>query len=137
SKVLLGNLLVIPIEDALLYVEPLYIRAANGQLPELKRVIASFSDRIVMGDDLESTLAKLFKGEAPLAAVQVSVPGPAAGATAAGGAGVNGGVIGLSTAADHYQRALDALKQGDWPRFGAEMQSLGSELARPPNSTSH
>ena len=62
SRVILGNLLVIPLEDSLLYVEPLYIRAQNGQLPELQRVLASYGDRTVMGDDLESTLAALFTG---------------------------------------------------------------------------
>ena len=61
SRVILGNLLVIPIENSLLYVEPLYLRAENGQLPELQRVIASYSDRVVMGDDLDLTLAALFK----------------------------------------------------------------------------
>jgi len=64
SKVILGNLLVFPIENALLYVEPLYIRAENGQLPELQRVIAAYSDKIMMGNDLTSTLAALFS--APL-----------------------------------------------------------------------
>ncbi len=61
SKVLLGNLLVIPIQDSLLYVEPLFIRAENGQLPELQRVVASYSDRVVMGDTLDLTLAALFR----------------------------------------------------------------------------
>ena len=76
SKVILGNLLVIPIEDSLLYVEPLYIRAQDGQLPELKRVLASYSDRTVMGEDLDSTLAALLKGGegAPVPAVAVVQP---------------------------------------------------------------
>ena len=65
SKVLLGNLLVIPIQDSLLYVEPLFIRAENGQLPELQRVIASYSDRVVMGDTLDLTMAALFNNQAP------------------------------------------------------------------------
>jgi uncharacterized protein len=42
SKVILGNLLVIPLGDSLPYVEPLYIRAQNGQLPELQRLLASY-----------------------------------------------------------------------------------------------
>src|SRR6202034_3570154 len=62
SKVIVGNLLVFPIADSLLYVEPLYIRAENGQLPELKRVLASYSDRTVMGTDVGTTLTALFKG---------------------------------------------------------------------------
>ena len=65
SKVILGNLLVIPVQDSLLYVEPLFIRAENGQLPELQRVIASYSDRVVMGDTLDLTLASLFSNQAP------------------------------------------------------------------------
>jgi uncharacterized membrane protein (UPF0182 family) len=65
SKVLLGNLLVIPVQDSLLYVEPLFIRAENGQLPELQRVVASYSDRVVMGDTLDLTLAALFSNQAP------------------------------------------------------------------------
>ena len=78
SKVILGNLLVFPIEDSLLYVEPLYIRAANGQLPELKRVLASYSDRTVMGKDLDSTLAALFKGREgpPIPSVAGLAPKP-------------------------------------------------------------
>ena len=55
SKVILGNLIVIPVQDSLLYVEPLYIRAENGQLPELQRVIASYGDQVVMGDTLPET----------------------------------------------------------------------------------
>ena len=76
SKVILGNLLVFPIENALLYVEPLYIRAQSGQLPELQRVIAAYSDRIVMGNDLKSTLNALFT--AP-----VEIPPPTISSTAA------------------------------------------------------
>jgi uncharacterized protein len=59
SKVIRGNLLVIPIKGQLLYIEPLYLRAENGQMPELKRVIIAFQNQIVMGDNLSSTLAKL------------------------------------------------------------------------------
>jgi uncharacterized protein len=142
SKVILGNLLVIPIENSLLYVEPLYIRAQNGQLPELKRLIASYSDRTVMGDDLESTLAALFKGGAPPAPVvaktapstksQVQMasaqPPPApAGGTAPG----------VQNAAVHYNRALQALRQGDWAQFGTEMQQLGEELGQSGEPTHH
>ena len=74
SKVILGNLLVFPIENALLYVEPLYIRAENGQLPELQRVIAAYSDRIVMGNDLGSTLNALFSAPVETPTDQPSLP---------------------------------------------------------------
>jgi uncharacterized protein len=138
SKVLLGNLLVIPIQNSLLYVEPLYIRAQNGQLPELKRVLASYGDRTVMGDSLEATLAALFKGEAPPPTVVTKSPETIAVKAAAGAVPASAPAgISQNAAADHYNRALDALRAGNWTGFGNEMQALGSELGRSPNSTGH
>jgi hypothetical protein len=131
SRVILGNLLVIPIENSLLYVEPLYLRAENGQLPELQRVIASYSDRVVMGDNLDLTLAALFRpGALPAPQVITSnVPPPAKPAPGqvapAGGPPVAGD---LRAAAGHYDRALKALRVGDWSGFGTEMQQLGEAL---------
>jgi uncharacterized protein len=137
SKVILGNLLVFPIENALLYVEPLYIRAENGQLPELQRVIAAYSDRIVMGESLSSTLSALFTGpvEAPpptIANTPSIAPKPAAGGT------VNGPAVkgNLASASLHYSRALAALRSGDWAQFGTEMQKLGGDLGHT-NDSAH
>jgi uncharacterized membrane protein (UPF0182 family) len=62
SRVIRGNLLVIPIDDALLYVEPLYLRAENRELPELKRLIASVGERVVMSTTVDALLADLFPG---------------------------------------------------------------------------
>ena len=60
SNVIRGNLLVIPLEDSLLYVEPLYLEAEDTGLPELRRVILSYGDNIVWGSNLETALAQLF-----------------------------------------------------------------------------
>ena len=144
SKVILGNLLVFPIENALLYVEPLYIRAENGQLPELQRVIAAYSDRIVMGNDLGSTLNALFSAPVQVAPPTVSQAAASAAtqalttATASGATNpppaVKGGLAGASV---HYNRALAALRTGDWTQFGVEMQQLGAELGQPADATHH
>ena len=140
SKVILGNLLVIPVEDSLLYVEPLYIRASNGQLPELKRVLASYSDRTVMGDNLELTLAALFQGQQGVAPPTVAKTGPTSvpenQIAAAQAAETNANHAGktpaaLTSAPGHYTRALQALRAGDWTEFGAEMQKLGAALGQP------
>jgi uncharacterized protein len=128
SKVILGNLIVIPVQNSLLYVEPLYIRAENGQLPELQRVVASYADRVVMGDDLAQTLNALFIG-AP-AAPAPTVASLPAGAVPPGGPGANGAEPGVKSASEHYGRALAALKAGDWSQFGAEMQKLGEALGQ-------
>jgi uncharacterized membrane protein (UPF0182 family) len=66
SRVIRGHLLVVPIENSILYVSPLYLRAESGQLPELKRVIAAYGDRVVMEETLAEALAALFKESAPI-----------------------------------------------------------------------
>jgi hypothetical protein len=128
SKVILGNLIVIPVQDSLLYVEPLYIRAENGQFPELQRVIASTGDQVVMGDTLPTTLAALFtarEGVAPPVVAEVSAQPPASGGIAPPPTQVS-----ASAAATHYNRALKALGAGNWTEFGNEMQQLGQDLGQ-------
>jgi len=118
SRVIRGNLLVIPIDDALLYVEPLYLSAQQRELPELKRLIASAGDHVVMSQSVEDVLAALFTGapvKAP-AVVTAVAPVPAA---------PNGQP---PEALTHYRRALDALRNGDWQTFGTEMDALQKVL---------
>ena len=107
SRVIRGHLLVVPIENSILYVSPLYLRAESGQLPELKRVIAAYGDRVVMEETLGGALAALFKASAPLA----SPPPGTADARA-------------REALAHYDRAIERLKAGDWSAFGTELDAL-------------
>ena len=72
SRVIRGNLPVVPIENSLLYVSPLYLRAESGQLPELKRVIAAYGDRVVM----EETLGQPWWPSSLLAETAASGPRP-------------------------------------------------------------
>ncbi len=67
SEVIQGNLLVIPIEESLLYIRPMYLRAANGRIPELKRVVVAYQNHIVMEETLDEALERLFptSGAAP------------------------------------------------------------------------
>ncbi|MDP7557680.1 MAG: UPF0182 family protein [Nitrospinaceae bacterium] len=64
SKVIQGTMLVIPIEESLIYVRPLYLRADAGKIPELKRVIVGYEDKIAMESTLEKALAKIFDEDA-------------------------------------------------------------------------
>ncbi|MFM0730352.1 UPF0182 family protein [Paraburkholderia sediminicola] len=107
SRVIRGHLLVVPIENSILYISPLYLRAESGQLPELKRVIAAYGDRVVMGETLGEALAALFKESAPLGAQ----PQGTADARA-------------REALAHYDRAIERLKAGDWSGFGVELDAL-------------
>ena len=60
STVIKGNLLVVPIEDSLLYVQPIYLAADAGGIPQFKRVVASFDSQIEIADSLDEVLAQLF-----------------------------------------------------------------------------
>jgi uncharacterized membrane protein (UPF0182 family) len=115
SRVIRGNLLVIPIEDSLLYVSPLYLRATQGHLPELKRVIAAYGEQVVMKETLAAALSALFMepGAAPTAAGATTgtlLRGPAADRA--------------REALDRYNQAVERLKAGDWAGFGAELDAM-------------
>jgi hypothetical protein len=120
SRVIRGNLLVVPIDDALLYVEPLYLRAENRELPELKRLIASVGDRVVMGERVDTLLAGLFPGAAT-AGPEAPSPGPGRAAP-------------TTEALQHYPAAFRALSQGDWRTFGVEMDALRRALEGAPRT---
>jgi uncharacterized protein len=128
SRVIRGNLLAIPIDDTLLYVEPLYLSAESRQLPELKRLIASTGDRVVMAQDVDSLLAALVTQEGKKPAVVTSTTAPTPGALPPSGANAE--------ALNRYRRAFEALNKGDWRTFGAEMDAMQKALqgapAKPP-----
>jgi uncharacterized membrane protein (UPF0182 family) len=126
TRVIRGNLHVIPIESSLLYVSPLYLRATTSQLPELKRVIAASGDRVVMEETLGEALAALVKDISPRT-LPLGTPG---------GPSPVGPVDDRARAAlGHYDRAIERLKAGDWGGFGAELDALRpllEELAKRP-----
>ncbi|MGC9520573.1 MAG: UPF0182 family protein [Anaerolineae bacterium] len=116
SHVLRGNLLVIPLEDTFLYVEPLYLEAEAGQLPELARVIVAYADEVAMAPTLDMALLAVFGdgGE---------------GLTAQPPAGTDSLVDLAARAWEHYQAAQACLAEGDWICYGAE-QAQVEEILR-------
>jgi uncharacterized protein len=125
SRVIRGTLLVVPIGNSILYVSPLYLRAQSGQLPELKRVIAAYGDRVVMEETLPAALTALFKGSAPVA----GLPAPA------GSSPSSSAEEQARQALADYDRAIDRLRAGDWAGFGTELDALRpllEELSRQP-----
>ncbi len=95
-------------------------------MPELKRVIAAYGDRLVMEEALPEALAALFKEAAP-AKETAAAATPAASAPAAAVPGTATGVR-AREALRHYDRAIAKLKSGDWTGFGAELQALRTLL---------
>src|SRR6266567_2269141 len=121
SEVIRGNLLVIPIEESLIYVQPIYLRSEGGGIPELKRVVVAYQNQVVMEETLEAGLARLFSGAAPATAVAAE-PSPAVRSS-------DGRAVDLTRQAFAlYQSAVAAQRAGDWARYGAELTRLGEVL---------
>jgi uncharacterized membrane protein (UPF0182 family) len=108
SRVIRGNLLVIPLNGSLLYVEPVYLRAEQGQLPELKRVIVAYNKEAIMRPTLQQALSAIV-GDEPTEPSTISPP-------------LNSNLI--DAAADAFQKAEEARKQGNWAEYGRYQQQL-------------
>lgn len=123
SDVIRGNLLVIPIEDSIIYVEPIYLQAEQGQIPELKRVVIAYGDKVVMDETMEGALSRIFGaglsvsegkiGEVPTALSQ------------------NKGER-IKMLANIAQKIFVSLEErqrsGDWAGYGEEMKKLRKTL---------
>ena len=127
SQVIRGELLVLPIGQSLIYVQPLYLRAEGGRIPELKRVIVAHEGRVAMEESLDAGLARLFgtggarPAAAPVATVAaeapVARPDTAVAAT-------------IRQAIELYDRARAAQRNDDWAAYGTAMRQLGELLRR-------
>jgi len=120
SNVIRGSLFIIPIETSLLYVQPLYLAAEDkGGLPELRRVILAYENDVVMEQNLETGLQRLFGGrvvpdkqEKVTDEVSASIEGPA------------------REARSTFERANEYLRRGDWKGYGEQMEKLGQILRK-------
>jgi uncharacterized membrane protein (UPF0182 family) len=125
SQVIRGSMLAIPIEQSLLYVQPLYLAAEKGSLPELKRVLVSMGNQIAMEESLEASLAQLFGSGAktqPTARTETAAAGPP-------GTARDTNVRGLvDQALQQYGRAQDLLRQGNFAGYGEEIRRLEATL---------
>jgi uncharacterized membrane protein (UPF0182 family) len=131
SQVIFGTLLVIPIKESLLYIYPLYLRAESGKIPELRRVIVAAESRIAMEPTLDASLSRIF-GDG---ATRESATAPTlAAAGAAGAPKPTGEPTGqpstdlIQQARQHYDRAMQAQREGDWAKYGEEIKRLGQVL---------
>jgi hypothetical protein len=134
SQVIWGTLMVIPIEESLIYVRPLYLRASGGRIPELTRVIVAYQNQIVMEETLDEALARLFGAKVsqePDAELVRGPSPPVPGAPVISPPSADGpsDLRGLAARArEHYERAVDAQRRGDWAAYGQELKLLGEAL---------
>ncbi len=131
SNVIRGNLLVIPISGSVLYVEPLYLSAEKGALPQLKRVIVAHGNQIAMEVNLEAALARVFGSAFGGGEAMEATAGTAPTAEESPGLTLVGDVRAVATRAlDILRQADDALRAGDWRRYGEAMDRLRQQLER-------
>ena len=141
SEVNWGTLLVIPIEESLLYVRPLYLRSPEGKIPELKRVIVAYQSKIVMADTFTQALVQIFGQEVASALPQDRLQSSATSVVEA----TSGMPAALTQPSDiddtdmaalaaeaqlHYDRAQKALRDGDLALFGEEWKKVGEVLEK-------
>ena len=117
SRVILGTLLIIPIEGNLLYVQPLYLKAESGQIPELKRVIVAYENEIRMGRTLEEALEAIFGAKASRQEPKNIEKGRERISS-----------FGTKTIKELYLKAQEALRKGDLEEFGRLWQRIGETL---------
>ncbi len=117
SSVIFGKMQVIPIEDSIVYIQPLFLQAEQTAIPELTRVIVSYSDKVEMERTLEDALLKVFGQDAPPTTETTGTPGPDEGPAADAAA-----------ASKLYAEALAAQREGDWATYGEKIEQLGEVL---------
>jgi uncharacterized membrane protein (UPF0182 family) len=133
SKVIRGNLLMIPIGKSNLYVEPVFLQAEERGLPELKRVIvAAGEQKIAMETTLRESIAAIFGAEAPpaepvLPAPAEPVPEPPAPAEPEKPVAADIADL-IEQARQHYEQAQENLKAGDWAGYGSEIDAMKAIL---------
>ncbi|MBN1380332.1 MAG: UPF0182 family protein [Deltaproteobacteria bacterium] len=123
SQVIRGSLLAIPIERSILYVEPLYLAAERGQLPELKRVIVGYANTIAMEENLELSLQRIFGG-ALIKSKETGKPVSERAVVEKEKTYRNLAIDALS----HYRKAQEALRKGNWSGYGEEMKIVENIL---------
>ncbi len=140
STVEFGSLVTLPIEDSLVYVQPLFVRASSGGIPELKKVVVVYGEQVKIGDTFEQALGQIFNLQPP------TPGGPGGGGKGGGGKGGQGGGKGggqggggkpsaelqrtIHKAGVLYSRAQQALSNGDFTTYAKLIQRVGDLLNR-------
>jgi uncharacterized membrane protein (UPF0182 family) len=138
SSVLRGQMIVLPIEDTFLYVEPIYIQSSQARMPQLKKVVVAMGNTIIYRDTYEQAMADLGVNMAPRSGAEQAPTGPQ---TAAAGAGPPNAAVqqpvspgGKDARIDeirgHLQHYRELAAQGKWAEAGKELEAVESLVRR-------
>jgi uncharacterized protein len=126
SRVIRGNLMVIPIERSFLYVEPVFLIADDNQIPQLRRVIVSFGERVAMERTLDEALASVFQEELRPLVARGEVDPDVLGPMLEGRSEED-----FRRARETLDRAMEALRDGNFGLFGNRLEELRRILDAP------
>ena len=113
SQAIFGDMLVIPIKDSIVYVQPLYLQAENTAIPELTRVVVVYADKVEMEATLEAALLKIFGAEQPSTEPTGTPP-----------------AVNAAQARKLFDEAIAAQRKGDWAEYGRKIEELGRVLEK-------
>jgi uncharacterized membrane protein (UPF0182 family) len=135
SKVIRGNLIVVPVGDSLVYLQPVYLQSTSSKFPEFERIVVASPTTVVWGRTLSEALDLLLAGggQPPAGPTPQPTPGPGATPTpvptAAPGLPTDVASL-IAYANQHYELAQQALKDGDFARYGQEIDLVGKAIAQ-------
>jgi uncharacterized membrane protein (UPF0182 family) len=131
SEVLRGHMLVLPVENTFIYIEPIYLQASSARMPQLKKVVIASGNRLIYSDTYEEAILALggqrsvAMAAARPAAETVEGPPPAPAA----GPAVPPAII--EEARSHLRKYREYISQGRYAEAGREMEALERLLGRP------
>ncbi|MGZ8514559.1 MAG: UPF0182 family membrane protein [Candidatus Limnocylindrales bacterium] len=141
SKVVRGSLIVVPLDNSLIYLQPVYLQSTGSAFPEFKRIVVASPRQVVWSDTLSGALNLLLAAEGgaapspsptPTTTLGPSAsPGPGGSPSPTPGAGLPSDIPGLIAYANsHFELAQTALRNGDFGRYGSEIALVQAALQR-------
>ena len=128
SHVLRGQILVLPVGNTFLYVDPIYIQATEGSMPQLKKIVLAVGNRLIYADTYDDAVAQLSSGARQAIQQATSAAAPPAASGAPPSAPAPGADARLQRIRDHLRRYRDFAAQGKWSEAGRELEAIEAEV---------
>jgi uncharacterized membrane protein (UPF0182 family) len=132
SHVIRGKILVLPMGNTFLYVQPIYIQSTEASMPQLKKVVLAEGNRLIYSDTYDGALAQLSAGAQQLVqqATSSAAPAPSGAAPSQTAASVPGADVRLQAVRDHLRKYREFASQGHWAEAGKELEAIEAEVKK-------
>ncbi len=130
SQVLRGNMLILPVDGSLLYIEPIYLQSSGSKMPQIKKVVAATKDKLTWGDNLDQALSNLLGTTVDLGGVGPAPASPGTGTTTTPPVVTNSVKTLIAEALAHMERYKQYNAVGNFADAGTELRSLEAVLQK-------